>query len=51
MRSSRPTPQKTEVIKSLHEGLIAINERWGEAGVYLQLLEAQEAIRQDIGAE
>ncbi|KAJ5925054.1 hypothetical protein N7454_007693 [Penicillium verhagenii] len=46
MRSSRPTKQQTEVINSLREGLIAIDERWGVAGVYLQLLEAQEAIRQ-----
>ncbi|KAJ5101585.1 hypothetical protein NUU61_003807 [Penicillium alfredii] len=48
MRSGRPTQQKTEVIKSLREGLVAIDERWGVAGVYLQLLEAQEAIRQGI---
>jgi hypothetical protein len=48
MRSGRPTQQKTEVVKSLREGLIAIDERWGVAGVYLQLLEAQEAIRQGI---
>ena len=48
MRSSRSSQQKVEVIKSLREGLVAIDMRWDVAGVYLQLLEAQEAIRQGI---
>lgn len=48
MRSNRPTHQKTEVIKCLCKSLVAINDRWGVAGVYLQLLEAQEAIRQGL---
>lgn len=45
MRSDRQSQKGAEVVKTLREGFVAINMRWGVAGVYLQLLEAQEAIR------
>ncbi|KAJ5288656.1 hypothetical protein N7478_001686 [Penicillium angulare] len=45
MRSGRKSQQEAEVVKSLREGFVAINMRWGVAGVYLQLLEAQQVIR------
>jgi hypothetical protein len=44
MQSSSKAPQGVEVMRSLREGLMAIDIRWNVAGVYLQLLEAQEAI-------
>lgn len=44
IQSTRKTPHITRVIKSLREGLLAINKRWNAGGVYLRLLEAQEAI-------
>ena len=39
-------PHGMEVVKSLREAFSTINMRWQVAGVYLQLLEAQEAIHQ-----
>lgn len=45
MRSSRQSQKGAEVVKSLREGFMTINMRWDVAGIYLQLLEAQEAIR------
>lgn len=44
MRSTRKAPHGAEVIKSLRAGLLAVDERWNAGGVYLRLLEAQEAI-------
>lgn len=44
MRTSCRTPHGLEVVRSLREGFMAIDVRWNVAGVYLQLLEAQEAI-------
>jgi hypothetical protein len=37
-------PHDREVVRSLREGLMSIDVRWNVAGVYLQLLEVQEAI-------
>ncbi|PLB46055.1 putative fungal-specific transcription factor [Aspergillus steynii IBT 23096] len=41
-------PQETassqEVVRSIKEAFLAINTRWNVAGVYLQLLEAQEVV-------
>ncbi|KAL4780858.1 hypothetical protein BJX76DRAFT_364026 [Aspergillus varians] len=37
--------QRVEVARSLREAFLAINVRWHVAGVYLRLLEAQEALR------
>jgi hypothetical protein len=45
MRSGRQSQEGAEVVKSLRDGFVEINMRWDVAGVYLQLLEAQEAIR------
>ncbi|KAK2594640.1 hypothetical protein QQS21_007616 [Conoideocrella luteorostrata] len=44
MRSKRKAPHAVEVIKSLRDGLLAVDTRWKVGGVYLRLLEAQEAI-------
>ncbi|PYH95710.1 hypothetical protein BO71DRAFT_283287, partial [Aspergillus ellipticus CBS 707.79] len=44
MRSTKRNPHATEVVRSLREGLQTIDVRWRVAGVYLQLLEAQEAL-------
>ncbi|KAJ6051196.1 hypothetical protein N7499_010559 [Penicillium canescens] len=44
MGSSSKAPHGIEVVRSLREGFMTINVRWNVAGVYLQLLEAQEAI-------
>lgn len=45
MRSGRQSQEGAEVVKSLRDGFVEINMRWDVAGVYLQLPEAQEAIR------
>ncbi|PYI01439.1 putative fungal-specific transcription factor [Aspergillus sclerotiicarbonarius CBS 121057] len=45
MRAPERSAPLLEVVRCLKEGLLAINVRWKAAGVYLQLLEAQEAIR------
>ncbi|KAL6233543.1 hypothetical protein BDW75DRAFT_231903 [Aspergillus navahoensis] len=44
MRAQRTTPHAAAVTQSLREGFRTIEVRWNVAGVYLQLLEAQEAI-------
>nr|UYO77206.1 ACN38 regulatory protein [Trichoderma crystalligenum] len=44
MRPTRKSPHGVEVLSSLREAFRTINMRWNVAGVYLQLLEAQEAI-------
>jgi hypothetical protein len=44
MRTSSKAPHDLEVVRSLREGFMSIDVRWNVAGVYLQLLEAQEAI-------
>lgn len=44
MRSSSKAPHGVEVVRSLREAFMTIDVRWNVAGVYLQLLEAQEAI-------
>lgn len=48
MRSAKRPPIATRVIKSLREGLLAVDARWKVGGVYLQLLEAQEAIHSEL---
>ena len=45
IRAPHQTPQATDIIRTLREALRAIDVRWNVAGLYLQLLEAQEAIR------
>ncbi|KAF4225598.1 hypothetical protein CNMCM6457_008020 [Aspergillus fumigatiaffinis] len=44
MRAQRETPHAAAVMQSLREAFSTIKVRWNVAGVYLQLLEAQEAI-------
>ncbi|KAH2749611.1 hypothetical protein KXW10_005990 [Aspergillus fumigatus] len=44
MRAQRKTPHAAAVMQSLREAFRIIEVRWNVAGVYLQLLEAQEAI-------
>lgn len=44
MKTTSKAPHDLEVVRSLREGLMGINIRWNVASVYLQLLEAQEAI-------
>ncbi|OQD61907.1 hypothetical protein PENPOL_c014G02077 [Penicillium polonicum] len=44
MRTSSKAPHGLEVARKLREGFMDIDVRWNVAGVYLQLLEAQEAI-------
>lgn len=44
MRASSKSPHGLDVVRSLREGFMSIDVRWNVAGVYLQLLEAQEAI-------
>jgi hypothetical protein len=44
MRAQRETPHAAAVMQSLWEAFRTIKVRWNVAGVYLQLLEAQEAI-------
>ncbi|KAL2127946.1 hypothetical protein VTI74DRAFT_9936 [Chaetomium olivicolor] len=45
IRAPRKTPHAATVMRSLREGFRTIDVRWNVAGLYLQLLEAQEAIR------
>lgn len=47
MRDISKSPYGLEVVRSLREGFMSINVRWNVAGVYLQLLEAQEAINME----
>ncbi|MCJ1385696.1 hypothetical protein MMC17_008819 [Xylographa soralifera] len=42
MHSIRDASDRPEIVKSLKEAFCAIDVRWNAAGVYLQLLEAQE---------
>ncbi|KAK4865884.1 hypothetical protein LT330_008977 [Penicillium expansum] len=44
MRTRHKSPHGLEVVRSLREGFMAIDVRWNVSGVYLQLMEAQEAI-------
>ncbi|KAJ5970091.1 uncharacterized protein N7479_000009 [Penicillium vulpinum] len=44
MLTSSKAPHSLEIVRSLREGFMSINVRWNVAGVYLQLLEAQEAV-------
>ncbi|KAH6664100.1 putative fungal-specific transcription factor [Halenospora varia] len=45
MGSGREDPTSLEVVKGLNEGFHIIDYRWNAAGVYLQLLEAQEVMK------
>ncbi|CAI7637608.1 unnamed protein product [Penicillium discolor] len=45
MRTSSQARHDLEVMKRLREGFMDIDVRWNVAGVYLKLLEAQEAIK------
>ncbi|KOS41574.1 hypothetical protein ACN38_g7561 [Penicillium nordicum] len=47
MRNSSKSAHGLEVVRSLREGFMSIDVRWNVAGVYLQLLEAQEAINME----
>lgn len=47
MRTSSKSAHGFEVVRSLREGFMSIDIRWNVAGVYLQLLEAQEAINME----
>ncbi|KAJ5201073.1 hypothetical protein N7449_005876 [Penicillium cf. viridicatum] len=44
MRPSSKAPHGLEVVRKLREGFMDIDVRWNVAGVYLQLVEAHEAI-------
>lgn len=44
MQQNKGVPNVIEVVRSLREAFQTISIRWSVAGVYLQLLEAQEAI-------
>ncbi|KIM97046.1 hypothetical protein OIDMADRAFT_44475 [Oidiodendron maius Zn] len=44
MRLSRKTSKSSKTVKYLRETFLAMDARWNAAGVYLQLLEAQEVI-------
>ncbi|KAL2698184.1 hypothetical protein AAEP93_010894 [Penicillium crustosum] len=44
MRSNSKAPHDLEVARRLREGFTDIDVRWNAAGVYLKLLEAQEAM-------
>ncbi|KAH8703165.1 putative fungal-specific transcription factor [Talaromyces proteolyticus] len=44
MRRSRENPDSLYILKNLKEVFMTIDSRWNAAGVYLQLLEAQEVM-------
>ncbi|KAI9706240.1 MAG: hypothetical protein M1820_004815 [Bogoriella megaspora] len=44
MQFSRHNSNSAEIVKNLRETFLKIDARWNAAGVYLQLLEAQEVI-------
>ncbi|KAJ5699354.1 hypothetical protein N7536_002367 [Penicillium majusculum] len=48
MRTSSKAPHDLEVVRRLREGFMDIDVRWNVAGVYLKLLEAQEAINLEV---
>lgn len=48
MQAVQKTPQAVAVMRSLREAFHTIKERWNVAGVYLQLLEAEEAIHLEV---